>query len=264
MPSTFTAAAVSHRGGIRETNQDNLFFGGIYRTDFDEDRWEHSARFEDGAPAVFAVFDGMGGLESGERAALLAAESLSRKGREAGEDIGDAIAFANRRICEEIQTTRMRMGSTCVILEEKAGSFRVWNVGDSRAYRMREGRLEQLSVDHTEAESARSAALIRGEAANTRESMEHVLTQHLGIEEEEFVIEPAVTGWMDARPGDQYLLCSDGLYGMVGEEEIADVLSGLDTVKQKCRRLEDMALRAGGRDNITILILQVLKGEEEE
>lgn len=143
-----------------------------------------------------------------------------------------------------------------MVLSVQAGFAQIANVGDSRAYLYRDGELEQLSIDHTERGSLQR---LRKEFGLTQEDgmpeMKDVLTQHLGVSEEDFLLEPYISGMSSLYAGDIYLLCSDGLSGMVTDSIIQEVLESSCNTMQKAQQLREIALKAGGRDNITLLLL---------
>lgn len=139
------------------------------------------------------------------------------------------------------------MGSTAVLLGVCREGAYVVNVGDSRAFLWRGGALRQLSVDHTD------QFLLARQKEPRRKPR---LTQPLGIEPEEMVIESAVAE-LSARTGDVFLLCSDGLTDMVSENEICGVLRRMSAVKAGTEDLLDLALGRGGRDNVTVILCRL-------
>lgn len=141
-----------------------------------------------------------------------------------------------------------RMGSTAVLLYLNAREAWVCNVGDSRAFLLRDGELRQLSVDHTD------AGLLAAQGVRGRKP---ALTQHLGIRPEEMVLEPHFFR-EKLRPGDWYLLCSDGLTDMVSEEEIRSAAETAPDAGQCVRKLTEAALENGGRDNVTVIAVRII------
>ena len=205
-----------------------------------------------------AVADGMGGEEQGEKASLMAVRALKPCSfGEISSQAAAAVDEANREICEEIENQGgRRMGSTLVSLYMDEGKAVCCNVGDSRAYLLREGRLSQLSVDHNKAGRMVELGVLTPEQA-ARHPSRHELTQHLGIFADEMVIEPAMSQPVELADGDLFLLCSDGLTDMVSPKELKAVLSGRSTSREKAEKLVELALAGGGRDNVTVIVLQI-------
>ena len=257
----YEAYALTDIGMIRTNNEDNFFCNGIYKKDVSMPGYVFEEKGDAGKLSVFSVFDGMGGADCGEIASLTAAETLCRYFAEitAKERIfsgEEAILYMNAALCIEMEKRQADMGSTAVVLSVQAGFVQVANVGDSRAYVYRNNTLEQLSVDHTERGSLQR---LRKELGLTQEDgipeMKDVLTQHLGVSEEDFLLEPYISGMSSLYAGDIYLLCSDGLSGMVSDSSIQEVLGSSCNIMQKAQKLKEKALIAGGKDNITLLLL---------
>lgn len=246
-------AAVCGPGRIREQNQDNFYLNGIYREDpcATEIRCERGHYFDRG---FFAVADGMGGEKFGELASCIAVRSLDVLLKPHGnEDVSRYLLERNEEICALIREKGVRSGTTFVSIDIQDSRVDVTNVGDSRAYLLREGRLRQISKDHTAIRQMVELGVVTPEQAATHPDR-HKLTQHLGIFPEELVIEPyTVTGSL--RDGDLFLLCSDGLYDMVEDSVLESALKETGTLDQKATHLFDLAMQAGGRDNITVLLI---------
>ena len=210
-------------------------------------------------PPLFAVTDGMGGAQAGELASALAADAL-REGANGGiadEKAEQLVQEANRRVFERANADASASGmgttATVAIVDEASDRVIFAHVGDSRAYLIRDGALEQLTDDHSlVAELVRSGKLSPEEAET--HPQRSVITRVLGTDAEVDVDTFAI----DARPGDLYLLCSDGLSTMVGDETILDVAeryrSDLD---EAVRALLAEANRGGGEDNITAILFEL-------
>ena len=235
----FFIAARSNIGNVREVNQDNFLCNGVSKDSADQKESSCESIVPVEGRLLLAVFDGMGGLSSGEIAAEIAAATLKEECWIKGKSIEDGITSINKMICERNQQHGLKMGSTCVILENDGCRIRSWNVGDSRAYLLRHGELMLLSCDHKE------------------EHHKHALTQYLGIDPEEFIIEPYVSEWIELNKNDFVLLCSDGLHGIVREDEIIDRIKTNRGVMKTVRELEVEALELGGKDNITTIGMRV-------
>lgn len=244
------AACGCHMGKVRANNEDNFYFDGLTLSDGNTGLPEaQSLSVPLDWPVTMAVFDGMGGEHYGEVASRIAAESLkSALDRDPRADLVQMCQNANLKICQEASRRGVTaMGSTAVILRLSDARAEVVNVGDSKAFRLRKGELRQISTDHTDA-----SFLLELGVTNRRPR----LTQNLGVDPEEMVIEPSVAA-IELQDGDVFLLCSDGLTDMATPEEIQSVLSRATTPKETVERLLSLALAHGGRDNITVIICRV-------
>ncbi|MGE5274460.1 MAG: Stp1/IreP family PP2C-type Ser/Thr phosphatase [Verrucomicrobiota bacterium] len=214
-------------------------------------------------PPLFAVADGMGGAQAGEIASRIAASALRDSGAETGEDaVAALIQEANRRVYEAAASDEARagMGTTMTAALVEESSVRIGHVGDSRAYRVRDGTLEQLTEDHSlVAELVRSGKLSPEEA--DVHPQRSVITRVLGTDPEVDVDTFAV----EALPGDVFMLCSDGLTSMVDDGAILAVLQQDGrTLEQRARGLVDAANRGGGEDNVTVILFELGEGEPED
>jgi serine/threonine protein phosphatase PrpC len=212
-------------------------------------------------PPLFAVADGMGGAQAGEVASRLAAAAF-REFHDADdlapeERVATIIQEANRRIYERAKSDAQASGMGTTITAALVGEegVAVGHVGDSRAYRLRNGHLEQLTEDHSlVADLVRSGRLSPDEAdAHPQRS---VITRALGTDPEVDV--DSFTA--DAEAGDVFLLCSDGLTTMVDENQIAETIARASSLEQATKTLVKAANRAGGEDNITVVLFR-LEGE---
>ena len=210
------------------------------------------------APPLFAVADGMGGAQAGEVAARLATAAFHEyheaDALEAEQRVAAIIKEANRRIYERARTDTevSGMGTTVTAALVEGSRIVIGHVGDSRAYRLRGGQLEQLTDDHSLV-----ADLVRGGRISPEEAEIHpqrsVITRALGTDPQVDVDSLGV----DAEPGDVYLLCSDGLTTMVADEEILDIVGRAKNLEQAGKDLVKAANRRGGEDNITVVLFAV-------
>jgi protein phosphatase len=209
-------------------------------------------------PPLFAVADGMGGAQAGEVAAGLAAAVLEEAhGDERGEErVGSLIQEANRRVfqrsSEDMAASGMGTTMTVALVDAADGSIAVGHVGDSRAYRVRDEQLEQLTDDHSLV-----GELLRSGKLSPEEAEVHpqrsVITRALGTEPDVDVD----TFTVSVDPGDLYLLCSDGLTSMVSDGEIQALLVDIDDLDRAARALVDAANAGGGEDNITVVLFEI-------
>ena len=207
-------------------------------------------------PPLFAVADGMGGAQAGEIASRIAASVLRDSADRPGEDtVAMLIQEANRRVYEAAATDESRsgMGTTITAALVEDGTVRIGHVGDSRAYRIRDGRLEQLTEDHSlVAELVRSGRLSPEEA--DVHPQRSVITRALGTDPDVDVD----TFTVETRPGDVFMICSDGLTSMVDDQAILDIVErNRVSLKQAARALVDAANKGGGEDNITIVAFEI-------
>jgi PPM family protein phosphatase len=208
-------------------------------------------------PPLFAVADGMGGAQAGEVASGLAAAVLNEAtGEERGEDrVAWLIKEANRRVFQRSNedTATSGMGTTMTVALVDGDSIAFGHVGDSRAYRVRGGQLEQLTDDHSlVGELVRSGRLSPEEAES--HPQRSVITRALGTEADVDVD----TFTVEAEPDDIYLLCSDGLTDMVSPSEVRSLLvEHASDLEAAARALVDAANAGGGEDNITVVLFQM-------
>jgi PPM family protein phosphatase len=217
-------------------------------------------------PPLFAVADGIGGAQAGELASRLAATALQE---DSGPDGGDPrhhvdalIQEANRRVYER-QTqdaAASGMGTTITVALVSGDIVWIGHVGDSRAYRVRGGELDQLTEDHSlVAELVRSGKLSPEEAET--HPQRSVVTRALGTDPNVDVD----TFEIEARPGDLFLICSDGLTTMVDDETIlAEIDRNRDDLQAAAKALVRAANRSGGEDNITVVFFELEAGEQQQ
>lgn len=256
--SKLEVVTLSNIGKKRETNQDNFYCNGIFKPMQDTCFFNRQVEDSQGEK-IYAVLDGMGGLRYGEQAAYIGVETLHSYIQKSRTDKntfsgGRAVYHMNEAICAEIKNKHARMGSTVTLLKYDHAHIRFYNLGDSKAFLYRKGTLRQMTEDHTE--QASYLRLQKNLGIKSVAYQENALTQYLGIESEEFVIEPSVSSEIKMMEKDIFLLCTDGLTDMVQKEKISAVLSENTTLEEKGRSLEKLAMDAGGRDNITILLLE--------
>jgi protein phosphatase len=210
------------------------------------------------APPLFAVADGMGGAQAGEVASKLAAAALedTDPGTAGGvERVVELIQEANRRVYERSNAdpAASGMGTTITAALVEGTSVAFGHVGDSRAYLVRDGVMEQLTEDHSLVNELMKSGKLSPEEAETH-PQRSVITRALGtdpdVDVDTFVVE--------ARENDLFLICSDGLTTMVGDEEILELLEKHhDDLDRAAKSLVAAANRAGGEDNITVVAFTI-------
>ena len=226
-------AVLSDRGRVRENNEDSYYADG----------------------RVFIVADGMGGHRAGEVASAAAIEEFlgfEAQHREEPplERLRGGMQAANRSLYRMADDDRELEGMgttfTAVLVE---GGLHLGHVGDSRAYIWREGQLRPMTRDHSLVERMVDEGQISPRDARTH-PQRNVILRALGVAQ---VLEIDLDT-VDAVPGDRLLLCSDGLSGLLEDEEIESIISGETEPEESCRRLVDAANERGGTDNITVIV----------
>lgn len=244
MAHTIAYFYTSNVGRCRKTNQDNFYCNGqMMHHDNEGTGGILSGEVACKKGPVFCVFDGMGGEECGELAAYLAANEMKNHDFSKGMDqaFRDFCDNANRVICAKtVEKGISSMGTTAAMLRFTEEASGLCNIGDSKIFLLSDGVLSQLSYDHV------------GVAVYGKKPP---LTQNLGIPEDELRIDPYVAVG-DHRPGDIYLLCSDGLTDMVTVDRIRQVLTE-HRGEEAAQILLNEALENGGRDNVTFILLYV-------
>jgi len=212
-------------------------------------------------PPLFAIADGMGGARAGEVASALAAGALEDAALHGGGEsrVIELIQEANRRVHERASTDAATsgMGTTMTVaLVEDDGRITIGHVGDSRAYLLRSGRLEQLTDDHSLVAELVRRGELSPQAAEVH-PQRSVITRALGTDPDVDVDVFSVA----SQPGDVYLLCSDGLSDMVDADAIGEIVQAhRDDLDGAVRALVQAANRAGGEDNITALLFAMVDG----
>ena len=213
----------------------------------------------DDEAAVFAVADGMGGHRAGEVASSMALEAVGSAIGE-GATLADAIAVANAEVFARAQANpEMRgMGTTVTVMVVAEGAVHFGHVGDSRAYLLRDGQLTQVTDDHSLVEElVREGRLTPEEAAV--HPQRNIVTRALGVDEAVDVD----TYEIDLRPADRILVCSDGLTSMIRDSAIEKILRAHADPQKAADKLVDAANTAGGEDNITVVVVDVVGDEAD-
>ena len=228
-----------------------------FRSDTGRQRNANEDSFFVRAP-IFVVADGMGGAQAGEVASKAAADAFDVDLPDGPPEqvLRETIVNANRSIHELARNDPSRAGMgttlTAAIVSAEREEVAIGHVGDSRAYRLRGGRLEQLTRDHSLVEEMRRKGQLTDAQAEDH-PQRSIITRALGPEPD---VEPDVHS-VSAAPGDVFLICSDGLTTMLGEAQMAKLLSRATSMAAAVRALVDEANRAGGRDNITVLAFRL-------
>lgn len=243
---SFRAGHVSVTGNFRSNNEDSCYL--------------------DSQQRFFIVADGMGGQSAGERASALAVELIPRRleqlldfqkasSRTVNEVLEKSIAHANSEIIalSEVEPGLRNMGTTVVMMVKVADRFFFVGVGDSRAYELRNGRIRQLTVDHSITQALLDSGTITAEDAKTHR-WRNVLYKYLGSRDG---ASGANVTEIAPKPGDRFMLCSDGLNDGLDSDDIARLLESSNDPQQVAETLVQAALDAGSRDNVSCIVVIV-------
>lgn len=257
MYKSIRSACVSHTGNVRKNNEDNFFFNGEYLPS--DNSGTKGVISDPSAKAVgpddgvfYAVFDGMGGGEYGEIASFRCAEEtalfFSDENNINSRDIPDILEDLCSSLNDAVFSAKTdlgayQVGSTIASVYLLNGGAWACNIGDSKVfwYSKRKQELRQISVDHTD----------RHFSADNP-----VLTQYLGIDPEEIRIEPCIT-FFEPESNDKIILCSDGLTDMLSEAIISETVS-FGMPAGNAENMLNNALEAGGRDNISVIVIEII------
>ena len=235
------AFGVSDPGSVRQNNEDYYLL----------------------APSLdlYIVADGMGGAQAGEHASRLAGDTVAdyvwKSGETTGEVLLKALAEANRRVMDaaDADPAYHGMGTTLTAAWRVGEELLLANVGDSRAYVYQDGQLHIITEDQTWVNEVGRKLGINEDQLRIH-PMRHVLTMAIGVSDTLRIHSYAVP----LQDGAQFLLCSDGLHGVVESRTIGEILAAEQPLESKCNALIQAAKEAGGPDNITVVILAVRSG----
>lgn len=246
MKESLKFSALSHRGLVRENNEDHFGFF------VDDSGW----------PAIFSLADGMGGHQNGELASQTAVQySIQRLKEDLGTInqperieilLSDMMQKANIKVYLQSleDPANSGMGTTLTTAVFFKDSVYLGHIGDSRCYILRSGLFEKLSKDHTLVQQMMDAGTITHEEGLVH-PQRHVLTQALGAPE---YLQPEVLH-INLKRHDRFLLCSDGLHGCVDSFKISETLRTATDPEGCCQELIQLALDQGGPDNVTVLVV---------
>ena len=219
-------------------------------------RNEDAVRFE-ATSGVAVLADGMGGLMAGSEASKIAVNEIYECLRAAvatnSDVLGSAITLAHEAILavSAVKEMKSQMGSTVVIWSQTDTTWHAAWVGDSRLYQWQDGLLQQLSKDHSLAQRMLDSGDVEP-GVDVEAHYGHVLTQGLGLRQP---LDPGLCNGLCSEPGLRFLLCSDGLSDMVASEKIVAAMAIAD-LDEAADRLMSNALDMGGRDNISLILIE--------
>jgi len=257
MKPYFVVEAYTNVGRVRRNNEDNYYVNGKFLENAAlDDYFIIDIPMQKG---VFGVFDGMGGQSNGEFASYTASTTLSAYQHDLLKNpdgfINDYVRDANDRICAEIQRTQKRIGTTMGVAVINDDKLKVYNIGDTRVYYFRDGKIYQLSKDHTTVNQLVEAGIMtREQAAGDKRKNE--LSQHLGIMPNEMVIQPFVSQEVEWGENDVLLICSDGVTDALSDQELEDIVNQCSQKGFFAEHIVKTAIRKGSKDNATAVIVQ--------
>ena len=242
MTYALTYAAASHVGLIRGNNEDSAYAG----------------------PHLLTLADGMGGHAAGEIASQIMISHIAHvddvgPGDDMCGQLADAMAEGNTAIANQIDINPATEGMGCTLdaFFFNDDTLAICHVGDSRGYLYRDGQLEQITKDDTYVQSLVDEGQLAPEDVSNHPQRSLILKALTGRP-----VEPTLM-LRDVRPGDRYLLCSDGLSDPVSHDTIADIVSR-GTLEQAAERLIDLALRSGGPDNVTVVLGEIVNTSDDD
>lgn len=257
---------VSDVGRLRPNNEDNFLLGQqVNGNCVNKIALAMALPRENAGWHLAGVFDGMGGGERGELAALTAAECFREAAKllltaaeaPAADDIlRGAFCEANDRILPLREQLGV-FGTTGTLACVGAGRMKLYHLGDSRCYLLRRGTLTRLTRDHTLAQLKVNAGLFRPDDP-ALEPDRHKLTEFIGVEDSGAPLRPEESQWIPLMIGDCVLLCSDGLYDRMSEREILEIMTACPDHRHRAGRLTARAVERGGRDNVTCVCLDYM------
>ena len=249
--------AQTNIGSVRTNNEDNYYCNGSFKLSAQSPQ-EELISSPEGAELLFGVFDGMGGEAHGEECAMICAATLSQF--QGGNRPFEAPAFyqqANDAVCTLEQRTRETGGSTAAVAQVRGNRVFASNAGDSRVYHLRGRELKCLTRDHT-----RYQQMVEAGVPNPDPAERHVLTKFIGMDNRR-PLTPNFAVSVKLEEGDRIMLCSDGISGVLSDAEIAETLSQPQLPEVVGRALVQQALDAGSRDNVTMLLAEVVALDAE-
>lgn len=232
-------------GSIRQNNEDNFYALGRYRRQDETDNdIAIKGTFSSNDNQILAVYDGMGGENCGEVAALMAASGTEKYCGNSSDSVmilNDLCSSLNNEIFNFADSNSLGCVGTTAALLLFSDKIYACNLGDSRIYKISNNLIDQISMDHSMPSPHRRKA---------------PLTQFLGLPEDEIQLSPFITQG-EYGAGDKYLICSDGITDLIEENEILKIVSENNSIEVATDTLVSLAIQRGGIDNITIILCDI-------
>lgn len=257
---TIQAAVVNDKGRVRGNNEDSFLLNGEYMArDKMNDGKVLTATSKD-VYQLYSVCDGMGGIDAGEEASFMAVSELARyQGQPAGiyraDELKQVLRYISDKIYADSCANNRNSGTTMVMVSVQGNSATIAHVGDSRIYRLRGKKLEQVTEDHSEVQRLVALGIITPEEARTH-PRRNVISQYMGMPTD-VRVSPTVQQGVELLKDDVYMLCSDGLSDMVEDRVIETILNANPNPKAAAQALVNEALKNGGKDNVTVMVFRV-------
>ncbi len=260
------AAVCSNMGKVRKNNEDNFYFDGKYMNESQRNAGGLLNNKSDKDLQIYAVCDGMGGEEAGEEASISAVRGLYQYAHSNYHwDDDGQIRSMLQKISDSIEDTAKskgyHSGTTIAMMVFHHNKAKTVHVGDSRIYCFENKKLSRLTVDHSEVQRLLSMGLISEKEMDTHPKR-HMISQFLGMPREDALLSPSISSEITLKENKRFLLCSDGLTDMVKDPQISEILSAAKNVQDAADQLIAAALHNGGKDNVTVICLDV-KGAKE-
>ena len=251
------AAMISGKGKIRDNNEDSYYFNG-QKSSLETINKDNSFHIKESTKySLWAICDGMGGYDNGEIASNLVVSSMERLQKKLkGRDFSTIITEWSRTVNQEVYRQTLGGGCTLALLYFQTNYAYLAHIGDSRIYRLHNKELKRLTRDHSKVELLVATGKITEEEAQNH-PQKNIITRYLGMDNDS-ICDATIGDRCPIIPGDIYLLCSDGITDMLDDNTVRNILiSNLDA-SNAAQTIYNEAMRKGGRDNATIIILKIL------
>ncbi|MBR1707275.1 MAG: serine/threonine-protein phosphatase [Clostridia bacterium] len=255
------AAVISSIGCIRKNNEDNFYFLGDYMLQEEMNDGAHIIHSTSVPHELYAILDGVGGGDAGECASSMTAKLMSTwEGKiilNPEKEIEEVAKYASKAVFDEsIRLSARNMGTTMALLYIHPNGALAANVGDSRVYRLRAGKLEIMTQDHSHVYNMYLANKLTLEGAR-KHRMSNVITRYLGMDPDKMPEPFTYQNKFQIQKGDRYMLCSDGVSDMMSHDELKKYLIRSNNANQTAEDIVSMALELGGKDNTTCIIVDI-------
>lgn len=255
------AAVIGSIGCVRKNNEDNFYFLGDYMRQEEINEGAYIVHTTREPRELYAILDGVGGGDAGEQASTLAAKLMAAWQPKIFQnpkiEIENYAKSASKAVFDEsIRLSAKNMGTTMALLYIHPNGALAANVGDSRVYRLRAGKLEIMTQDHSHVYNMYLAHKLTLEEAR-KHRMSNVITRFLGMEPDKMPEPFTYQNVFQVETGDRYMLCSDGVSDMISHEELQKLLVRPRSANQVAEDIVRLSLELGGKDNTTCIIADV-------
>ena len=241
---------LSDKGMIRSKNEDNGYINGLYRSYDNLSSWQfRDICFNN---LLVAVFDGVGGEKGGEIASRIAAEDMKSYDNGIFSEKIEEYVYETKFLIST--NPKFKMATTYAVLSIEENEFCFSNIGDSKGYLLRDHKLQKKTKDHSIIQNLIDEGILTEKEAR-KHPQKHMIYQALGMQEEDMDPEPYITLKEKVQQGDKFILCTDGVTDMVSDKDIEQIMLSEES-KLKIKEIFDKAMKNGGKDNITILLVE--------